>query len=113
MKTIKYILLLLFLSITKDQNACSCDSRGSFFELAYKTKFVALVKVLKYKSFNTHSNKTPLTMEVEIIDRYIGEEKRNEIIVWGDNGIKCKPYVSNFKIGEYYIVVSAPPFLVP
>jgi hypothetical protein len=104
MITKKYILLFLFIAITKQQNACSCDSRGSFLEVAYKTKFVALVKVLKYKSFNTHSNKTPLTMEVEIINRYIGEEKKNKIVVWGDNGIQCKPYVSNFKIGDYYII---------
>lgn len=24
--------------------------------------------------------------------------------IWGDNGVLCRPYISNFKIGEYFLI---------
>lgn len=43
-------------------------------------------------------------MEVEIIEQYIGNEKRKKVKIWGDNGIECRPYLSRFKKGNYYII---------
>ena len=44
-------------------------------------------------------------MTVEIIKKYKGKETRKTIKIWGDNGAECRPYISNFKIGD-----ALPPF---
>ncbi len=67
------LLVTLFLCfiLSTDSSACDCAYGGPFLKMASDTKFVALValiKVTKYLSFNDY--KTPISMEVEIIDRY-------------------------------------------
>ena len=42
-----------------------------------------------------------MSMEVEIIEIYKGEETRKSVIVWGDIGNLCRPYLSAFKEGQY------------
>ena len=72
-------------------------------------KFVALVKVVSYDGYLTeeimgHQGKMPRSMTVEIIKKYKGSETRKQIIIWGDDGKLCRPYISNFKIGEYFLI---------
>ncbi|AXT57564.1 hypothetical protein D1815_18090 [Aquimarina sp. AD1] len=43
-------------------------------------------------------------MTVEIIKKYKGNEQRKKIKILGDNGMLCRPYLSNFKINSYYLV---------
>lgn len=43
-------------------------------------------------------------MEVEIIKTFKGSETRKSIVVWGDNGNLCRPYLSQFEIGKYYVI---------
>ena len=43
-------------------------------------------------------------MEVEIIDTYKGVESRKTVVVWGDPGNLCRPYLSQFKEGQYYVI---------
>lgn len=43
-------------------------------------------------------------MTVEVIEKYIGSEKRKKIKIWGDNGMLCRPYIANFEIGKYYLI---------
>lgn len=43
-------------------------------------------------------------MEVEIINTYQGNETRKKIIVWGDPGNMCRPYLSQFKEGQHYVI---------
>ncbi len=103
-KVIIILLSITFFPLSKSL-ACSCNSDGKFFELANSSSFVALIKVSNYLTFQEiNKQKTPLTMEVEIIEQYIGNEKRKKVIIWGDNGNQCRPYLSRFKIGNYYII---------
>ena len=43
-------------------------------------------------------------MEVEIVQVYKGKENRKTVIVWGDIGNLCRPYLSEFKKGQYYVI---------
>src|SRR5689334_23285453 len=84
---------------------CECDYQGSFLKLAPHSKLVALVKVTKYLTFDgIYDQKIPMSMEVEIIEKYKGVEERKTITVWGDPGNLCRPYLSVFKEGQYYVI---------
>jgi hypothetical protein len=70
-----------------------------------RAPLVALVKVTKYLTFHTfHNEKIPMSMEVEVINKYKGKETRKTLTVWGDNGILCRPFLSYFKEGMYYVI---------
>ena len=106
----KIILLILFFSSLKTL-ACSCECKGdcSFSAISNSSSFVALVKVLEYSDFEDKETagikvKMPLSMTVEVIDKYLGSETRRKIKIWGDNGVLCRPYISNFEIGNYYLI---------
>ena len=73
--------------------------------MSERTPLVALVKVTKYLTFKEiYDSKTPMSMEVETIEVYKGKEARKSITVWGDIGNLCRPYLSQFKEGEYYVI---------
>ena len=86
-------------------SACDCDSQGEFLKVAPQTGFVALVKVIKYSSYKEiDERQVSMSMEVEVVDVYKGTESRKVITVWGDNGILCRPYLSQFDTGNYYVI---------
>ena len=105
MKELKILLTIFFLTFGQTILACDCDSQGEFLTVAPKTKLVALVKVTKYLTFkDIYEEKTPMSMEVEIIEIYKGKETRKKVIVWGDIGNLCRPYLSTFDVGKYYVI---------
>ena len=103
-------MTLTFLSTTLGIGcSCECDGDCSFNIISNDAKFVALVKVVSYDNYLGdeiigHDGDMPYSMTVEIIKKYKGEESRVTIKIWGDNGAECRPYISNFKIGEYYLI---------
>lgn len=105
MKQLTTILTLFFLTLTSLTFACDCESQGHFLKVAPKTKLVALVKVNRYlMSANIYDKPTPMSMEVEIVKVYYGQETRKTVTVWGDNGNLCRPYLSIFKTDKYYVI---------
>ncbi len=104
MKRLTTLLTLIFLTSTSLTFACDCESQGHFLTVAPKSKLVALVKVKSYLTFkNIYDNQTPMSMEVEIVKVYHGQETRKTVTVWGDNGKLCRPYLSIFKPDNYYV----------
>jgi hypothetical protein len=105
MQRLVLILCFQFFLSTKIL-ACSCAGYiGPFMQTAKHTSLVALVKVTKYLTFDSiYNKKTPMSMEVEMISVYRGVEKRRTVTVWGDNGMLCRPYLSSFKEGQYYVI---------
>jgi hypothetical protein len=100
MKRLTTILTLIFLTSTSLTFACDCESQGHFLTVAPKSKLVALVKVNRYLTLKKiYEKQTPMSMEVEIVKVYYGQELRKTIIVWGDNGNQCRPYLNFFKTG--------------
>ena len=104
------IILFLFLSISTNSYACSCECRGdcTFSKISKDNDFVALVKVIEYSDYlnwETESGKKmPYSVTVEVIKKYKGSEKRKRIKIWGDNGMLCRPYINELKIGKYYLI---------
>lgn len=85
--------------------ACSCGISGNFQTVSKDTELVALVKIKKYLTFDrSYGKSTPMSMEVEIIETLKGNTKSKRVVVWGDNGMLCRPYISNFIKGEYYFM---------
>jgi hypothetical protein len=105
MKQLAYRLTTFFLTLSHLTFACDCVSAGQFLTVAPKTELVSLVKVIKYLTFKAiYDKQTPMSMEVEIIKTFKGNETRKSIVVWGDNGNLCRPYLSQFETGKYYVI---------
>jgi len=46
----------------------------------------------------------PMSMQVTLVQIYKGKETRKTITVWGDNGALCRPYLSTFPLGQYFVI---------
>lgn len=87
--------------------ACSCECNWDcrFGAVSDNQEFVALIKVIEYSDYFEYRNeKSPYSMIVEITIKYKGSESKKRIKIWGDNGILCRPYISVFEIGKYYLI---------
>ncbi|WP_181309038.1 hypothetical protein [Rufibacter sp. XAAS-G3-1] len=103
MKVLLLTLGLLF-SLSK-ANACECTLRGSFLEVAPKTRLVAHVKILKQLNMKDEPDSIlPLKIKAEIIQIYRGKEKRHVINILGSRGKDCRMQASQLKEGETFIV---------
>jgi hypothetical protein len=83
--------------------ACDCGYNGPFLQVAKQTKLVVVVKVKDYSHLGEVS-RTPMAMQVEVLEVLKGKEARKSIIVWGDDGHLCRPYVSQFKKDSVYVM---------
>lgn len=102
-------ILILFYSYNAIACSCECDGDCSFSAISENAEFLALVKVVSFDDYLDHEilgheGKMPYSMTVEVIQKYKGEESRKRIKIWGDDGAQCRPYIANFKIGEYYLI---------
>ena len=102
---------MIILLISFKTFACDCECTGdcTFKSVSSGSAFVALIKVIEYSDYldyeiDGYDKKMPLSMTVEIIEKYIGSESRKKIKIWGDNGVLCRPYIANFEIGNYYLI---------
>jgi hypothetical protein len=101
----RFIIAFYLLFTTPRLFACGCEYQGSFIKMSQRTPLVALIKVTRYLTFkDIYTEKTPMSMEVEIIEIYKGQETRKTATVWGDIGDLCRPYLSEFKEGKYYVI---------
>lgn len=103
------VTLLLFSTISTYACDCECIDDCSFSVVSKNSDFVALVKVISYDDYLEdkimgHEERKPYSMTVEIIKKYKGSETRETIKIWGDDGKECRPYIANFKIGDYYLI---------
>lgn len=108
---LKFTFLIICILFALKVNACQCECKGdcSFKVIANNQDFVALVKVISFDEYldrdiDGHEGKMPYCMTVEIIKKYKGLENRKTVKIWGDNGALCRPYLSNFQIGSYYLI---------
>ena len=78
---------------------CSCGWVGDFFEMTKYTNLIVKVKVLEKFSENEDFN---TKMRVEILTKFKGQESRESIIVTGDDGKECRPYIDYFELDSIY-----------
>lgn len=111
--TMKNLILiatfLLFSTMSTFACDCTCPDDCSFSIVSKNSDFVALVKVISFDDYLEykiigHEVKMPYSMTVEVIKKYKGSENRKTIKIWGDDGMQCRPYLSKFKIGDYYLI---------
>ncbi len=101
----KIVLIAMFFMVTPITSACECVANDPFLTVAQKADFISLIKVKRYLSYKSINGKsTPMSMEVEIVKKYKGIETRKTIVIWGDNGILCRPYLSQFEVGQSYVM---------
>jgi len=85
---IPFFLLLLALAVRPESVlACSCLDSGPFSKVAPGADLVVVGEVVSH-----HEN----SMQVEVVQVLKGEETRKRLTFWGDNGMQCRPYVSQF-----------------
>ena len=74
--------------------ACTCISTPPFAEVAIKGDLVIVGVVLSYQQ-------NAIQVQVERVLK--GIEERKTITVWGDDGTRCRPYVTNFPLTTKWI----------
>lgn len=108
MKYISSIIIgFSILFLTPNAYACSCaSSELSFVQLAKRSQLAVRGKVIEYhwSKDDKERKRTPVAMTVEVKEVYKGATKLGKVIVWGDNGIQCRPYVTQFPIGTEWVL---------
>lgn len=103
MKKVAMIVFLSVIILTKG-HACDCDWMGDFFQASKRMGFIVKVKILNKSRCNNDFDEK---MNVDILKVFKGVEKKSSIVVWGDNGMDCRPYISYFEEGEcYYLALN-------
>jgi hypothetical protein len=104
----KKLLILLFIfsfGLQPKLLSCSCDWGGPFLKVAYDTDLVVIVKIVNYLIFkDIYGKSVPMSMEAEIIEILQGQEDRNTIVIWGNDGGLCRPYLNEFPVGTSWIM---------
>lgn len=104
--TLPILPLFAILFFGQPAHACSCAfSNESFVQLAQESQLVIRGKVLAYNwpAFDLAKQGRPISMTVEVKEVFKGSVRLSQITVWGDNGIQCRPYVTQFPIGTEWI----------
>jgi hypothetical protein len=115
-----FLIGLSVLLLAPSARGCSCVSNGSsLVQLAKKSELVIRGKVLEYNwdRYNLEGQRskdkqerkgTPLSMTVEVQEVYKGKLTSRQVVVWGDNGMLCRPYVTQFPIGTEWVFALSP-----
>ncbi|RZK11658.1 MAG: hypothetical protein EOO43_19205 [Flavobacterium sp.] len=102
-------VFIIICTFATNSYACDCEYEGSFFKVFNHNSFVARVKVVKFLSYkDIYGEQIPMSMRVDIIEIYKGTEQRRSVVVWGDPGNLCRPYLNRFKKNQYYIISFSP-----
>ncbi|MCY7324453.1 MAG: hypothetical protein LH660_22305 [Phormidesmis sp. CAN_BIN36] len=92
---------------TPSAYACSCvDDGSSFVQKAKQSELVVRGKVIEYQwhKDDKERKEVPLAMTVEVKEVYKGATKLRKVVVWGDNGMMCRPYITQFPIETEWVL---------
>jgi hypothetical protein len=98
---ISLAVFLLLLSGLRDAAACSCVWRGPFLSVAPLAEGVVRARVLGYHG---RERGIDLAMDVDVLEVLTGSYSVGPLRVWGDNGMLCRPEVSQFPPGSEWIL---------
>lgn len=93
-------VFLAAISVPAGLAACECVWQGPFLTVAPAASSIVRAKVLGYHG---KSGEQPLAMDLEVLETLGGERATSPLTVWGDSGMHCRPYVSQFPIGSEWI----------
>lgn len=88
--------------------ACTCNGNASFYQVARAAPVVVRAIVVEHKALDRGYRPNLAThMELRVLDVLKGVVPGDRILVAGDVGNLCRPYVSTFaKDTEWYFVLS-------
>lgn len=105
MNKVLTILAVLICIVSSHTKACDCGYLGGFVYSNQATDIVVYGKVIEYDSIGTHGlPMNPHSMKFLIIEKLRGIELNDTIVVWGDNGNECRPYIDHFKPNTEWIL---------
>lgn len=105
MKNIYYILILIIPLSFNTSKACDCGDFGGFAYSSQIADLVAYGEVIAYDSIGTPgSPELPYSIKFLIKEKIRGIESSDTIIIFGDNGFECRPYIEKFKPNTKWIV---------
>lgn len=99
---------LLFLVQAPSAWACTCSGNPDFYEVARHAPVLVRAVVLEHKSIAVGYRPNLVThIEVRVLDVLAGVVPNDRILIAGDVGNLCRPYVSGFAVGtEWFFVLS-------
>ena len=100
------------LTIASSASACSCAVGGSFEDISGEADTIVRARVLEhvFPDDSPHPNTIPTAMQVEVLEQVKGEVEGKQIVIAGDNGMLCRPYVSQFPVDTEWLFVIGPDF---
>lgn len=111
-----FLFFFILMSGIQVSFGCDCDPTPTFEDVSKTSKIVVLAKVLGFtamkeinytdyhlKPESQVKDTVPLSMKVEILTLFNGDELRDTITLWGDYGNLCRPYLNKFEVGNQYI----------
>lgn len=102
----KYFIIILIFSLSFDiSKACDCGDFGGF---AYSSQIADLIvygEVIDYDSIGTPgSPELPYSIKFLIKEKIRGIESNDTIVIFGDNGFECRPYIEKFRPDTKWVV---------
>ncbi|MCT4591631.1 MAG: hypothetical protein N4A71_27665 [Carboxylicivirga sp.] len=105
MNRILIALVILVGIINIKTKACDCGYFGGFVYSNQATDIVVYGKVIEYDSIGTYDlPDNPHSIKFLIIEKLRGIESKDTIIVWGDDGAECRPYIDHFQPNTEWIL---------
>lgn len=100
-----YILAILVFITSFNVIACSCGYLGGFVYSNQVSDIVVYGRVIEYDSVGTfNAPENPYSMKFQIIEKLRGIESKDTIIILGDDGADCRPYIGHFKPNTEWIL---------
>jgi hypothetical protein len=97
---------LLSMAPAQPANACTCVWGGAFLTVAPKAEIIVRVRIRDYHGQSR--GPAPPAMDVAVLEQLKGPEVAREIRIWGDSGVLCRPYVSQFPRGTDWLLAIYP-----
>lgn len=91
--------MTLFLNLTAV--GCDCGWGGDFLKLSNETAIIFQFEVLGHEKLDRERDEILIAKVLKI---YKGELENDTVRLRGDDGHYCAPYVSQFEVGEKYMV---------
>lgn len=94
------ILSFLLMVLCHEGYSCSCDYAGNFIKVSKDADLVALIRIIDHEDYfslfpEVDTIERPMSVRVEIIKKYSGDEERKEVNIFGDNGYLCRESIRN------------------
>lgn len=99
------IMLTAIIFFPSKMYACGCTTEGPFLQVAAGASLIAVVEIQEYLTYQELMGEdVPMSMTVKIKRILKGEETRETVTVWGNNGLMCRPYLSIFEEGSQWVM---------